>query len=110
MANIIQERVTPAANTPTNLFTMPSGKVGQPPIIINNTDTSDHTVQVFMAMQGHTHAATQAVCPPILVRAGAIVTYGMPILVNSGDVVRVTTDGDSVVTFTVSAGIAQRRN
>jgi hypothetical protein len=110
MANTIQERVTPVANTPTNLFTMPAGKIGQPLIMVNNTDqTNDHTFQCFLAMQGHAHLATQAMSPLMLVRAGSVVQYPIPLLVNSGDVVRVSTDGDSVVTFTVSSPITPRR-
>lgn len=104
---MLQQRVSPAADTVTLLATIPAGYTKQGAAIhVMNAGSADVLCQCYMAMQGATHAATQAVGPKFVVPPNQSMTCNIPLTMTGGDVIRVWTDGTgNTTTFTISEAV-----
>jgi hypothetical protein len=106
----LQGRVTPAANTVTALVTVPRGKVWSPIITIRNGDTVVKNFQCFHAYAGVAHNDNQAVSPVLPIDPGQVLTYPIAgVVMYGGDILRVRTNGDGTVTFSVSSNAVSEK-
>lgn len=93
---IVRGNVTPAANTVTDLITVPAGMLMGGSILIKNKESVARRYTVSVAAGGAAAAATQNVCTNKTVPAGKSVSYTIPKMLIGGDKVRVSTDGAQV--------------
>lgn len=105
MAGVASAQMTLAAGV-NNFFVNTHGPVHGPLINFYNSDTAEHWFQVYIALQGAEHAASQAITPKIPVPpSSSLPQFPITGTIARRDVIRIVTDAGSVLNAWMSAPV-----